>query len=270
LGSPVEVSFRTGLGDDPLSGVIAEAMRDHGLEDAAIVLPGTACGLYLLDGASGDMWYWRGDSAARELFQGEDWVPDGAPGLAFLSLITLQQMSVTARARVADWAAGIREGGGTVAFSANYRAAGWVSSEAAAAEATRLAARADLVFASVDDCRALFGARDPEAALDRLAELGIPEAIVTAGEDGVFVSAAGARLQAPAPILAERVDATGAGDTLAGAYLAWRSAGRSPLAAALAAVSVASRTVRFVGALPVSGSAEWRAIDELLSRLARD
>jgi 2-dehydro-3-deoxygluconokinase len=270
MGSPTEVAYRTGLGDDPLSDVIAEAMRDHGLVDAAVRLPGSACGLYLLDGASGRMWYWRGDSAARTLFHGEGWVPEGAPSLVFLSLITLQQMGEAARVRAADWAAGIREGGGTVAFSANHRAAGWPSSVAAAAEASRLASRADLVFASLDDCRAMFGASDPEAALDRLAELGVMEAIVTAGKDGVIVSAAGERLRVPAAPAAEPVDPTGAGDAFAGAYLAWRSAGRPPEAAARAAVRVAAQTVTFVGALPTAGSAEWAAMDDLLSRLCRE
>jgi 2-dehydro-3-deoxygluconokinase len=270
LGSPIEVAYRTGLGDDPLSDVIAEAMRDHGLANAAVRLPGAVCGLYLLDGPSGRMWYWRGDSAARTLLHGGAWVPDGAPSLVFLSLVTVQQMGGAARVRAAEWAAGIREGGGTVAFSANYRAAGWPSSQAAAAEASRIASRANPVFASLDDCRALFGASDPEAAIDAFAELGVAEAIVTAGEDGVIVSAGGERLHVPAVPAAEWVDPTGAGDAFAGAYLAWRNAGRPPEAAARAAVRVASQTVTFVGALPRAGSAEWAAMDDLLSRLSRE
>jgi 2-dehydro-3-deoxygluconokinase len=274
LGSPAEVSYRTGLGDDPLSGTIATALRDHGLVDASVRLPGRACGLYLLDGSTGDMWYWRGDSAARELFHGEDWLPNGAaPDLVFLSLITLQQMSEHARDLAADWVAGIHSGGGTVAFSANHRAAGWPSSAAAADEAARFAARADLVFASATDCAALFGTTGVEAALESIGRLGAGEAIVTAGEDGASVSAGGERLHVPAVTPAGdvrgAVDATGAGDAFAGAYLAWRSAGRPPEEAARAAVRVASQTVTFVGALPQAGSAEWSAMDGLLSELGR-
>jgi len=270
LVSPIEVAYRTGLGDDPLSGTIVTALNDHGLVDASVGLPGRACGLYLLDGSTGDMWYWRGDSAARELFRGEDWVPDGAaPDLVFLSLITLQQMSEHARDLAADWVAGIRAGGGTVAFSANHRAAGWPSRAAAAAEAARFAGRADLVFASAADCEALFGTAGVEAALDSLGMLGAGEAIVTAGEDGASVSATGERLHVPAVAPAATEDATGAGDAFAGAYLAWRSAGRPPEEAAGAAVRVASQTVTFVGALPRTGSAEWSAMDGLLSELAR-
>jgi 2-dehydro-3-deoxygluconokinase len=269
LGSPADVAYRTGLGDDPFSGTIALAMRDHGLVDTAIRLPGRACGLYLLDGSTGDMWYWRGESAARSLFHSEEWVPDGAPNLVFLSLITLQQMSEGARDRAAEWLSEIRDGGGTVAFSANHRSVGWPSAAAAAAEVARFAGRADLVFASAADCGALFGAADPDAALEFLAALGASEAIVTAGEDGVSVSAAGARLHVPGVAPTHTVDATGAGDAFAGAYLAWRSAGRSPQEAAHAAVRVASWTVTFVGALPRVGSPEWSSMDELLSELCR-
>ena len=195
------------------------------------------------------------------------------PDLAFLSLITLQQMSEHARDLAADWVGGIRGGGGTIAFSANHRAAGWPSSAAAAAEAERFVGRADLVFASAADCEALFGTAGVEAALESLGRLGAGEAIVTAGEDGASVSAGGARLDVPAVTPARDArgagDATGAGDAFAGAYLAWRSAGRPPEEAASAAVRVASQTVTFVGALPRPGSAEWSAMDGLLSELAR-
>jgi 2-dehydro-3-deoxygluconokinase len=269
LGAPAEVAFRTGLGVDPLSGVIAEAMRDHGLVDAAVRLPRAACGLYLLDGATGAMWYWRDDSAARTLFHGEAWIPEGSPDLAFLSLITVQQMSELARDRAAEWLGRVRGGGGTVAFSANHRAAGWTSTEAAAAEAARFAAGADLVFASVADCRALFGAPGPQAALDRLEGFGVTEAVVTDAEAGAVAFAGGARLHLPAVAPARPVDATGAGDAFAGAYLAWRSAGRSPETAARAAALVASQTVTFLGALPPNGSAEWFAMDALLAELTR-
>jgi 2-dehydro-3-deoxygluconokinase len=270
LGSGATVTYRTGLGDDPLSGLIADAIRDHGLVDGATRLPGRACGLYLLDGETGDMWYWRDESAARALFQGEDWVQGDAPDLVFLSLITLQQMSERARDRAATWLAGIRAAGGTVAFSANHRAAGWPSPEAAAAEAARFTGGADLVFASLADCRALFGTDDPEAALDLLTEMGAAEVVVTAGAGGASVSAGGVRLHVPAVPPAGRVDATGAGDAFAGAYLAWRSAGRPPDAAARAAARVASQTVTFAGALPRPGAPEWRAMDTLLSSMARE
>ena len=170
LGTEMDVAYVTGLGDDPLSDEIASAITDHGLVNASARIPGRACGLYLLERDSGAMWYWRGDSAARALFQDDGWIPAEQPDLVFLSLITLQQMSELARERAADWLATIRSHGATVAFSANHRATGWPSPEQASAVAARFVAASDIVFASVADCRALFASSDAGAAVDRLAD----------------------------------------------------------------------------------------------------
>ena len=266
LGTEMDVAYVTGLGDDPLSDEIASAVSGHGLVDASTRIPGRACGLYLLDGDSGAMWYWRRDSAARALFQGDDWIPAERPDLVFLSLITLQQMSDDARERAADWLATIRSQGATVAFSANHRAAGWPSPERASAAAGRFVAASDIVFASVADCTALFAWTDPRDAADRLTGLGAGEVLVTAGHDGAFLAADGSEIRLAA-YATETVDATGAGDAAAGTYLAWRSAGLPAEAAGRAAMRVASVAVAAVGALPTSGSPEEAAIDLALAEL---
>ena len=270
LGTGTEVEYRTGLGDDPLSDAIAEALAQHGLVDGAVRVPGGACGLYLLDGASGEMWYWRGDSAARTVFRGTDWIPDGAPAdLAFLSSITLQQMSGAARDRALEWFAEVRGRGGLAAFSANHRPAGWDSTDDAAAEVSRFVSAADVVFASATDCRSLFGDDHPEAALDRLTGFGPSETVLTSGAAGARVGTRGRRIDVPATP-ADAVDPTGAGDAFAGAYLAWRLAGRPPEAAARAAAGVAARTVTFLGALPRGSSEESAAMDGLVTELSRE
>jgi len=265
LGARMDVAYVTGLGDDPLSHEIASAITAHGLLDVSTRIPGRACGLYLLDEDSGAMWYWRGDSAARALLQGDRWIPAERPDLVFLSLITLQQMSDDARESAASWLATIRPRGATVAFSANHRVAGWPSPEQASAAAARFVAGADIVFASVADCRALFASADPRAAADRLIRLGAAEVVVTAGSDGAFVAAEGSLIHLGADAPRETVDATGAGDAFAGTYLALRSAGLSAEEAGAAAVRVASETVTHVGALPASGSPEDAAIDRALA-----
>lgn len=267
LGTEMDVAYVTGLGDDPLSDEITSAIIDHGLVDASTQIRGRACGLYLLDGDSGAMWYWRGDSAARALFQGDDWIPTERPDLVFLSLITLQQMSHDARERAADWLATIRSHGATVAFSANHRAAGWTSPEQASAAAARFVAASDIVFASVADTAALFASADPRIAIERLTGLGPREVAVTAGPDGAFLAADGSDIRLSVHAPTEAVDATGAGDAFAGTYLAWRSTGLPAEAAGRAAMRVASVTVASVGALPQRGSSEEEAIDRALAEL---
>lgn len=266
LGNPAEVAYVTGLGEDPLSDAIAGAIADQGLVDASVRMRGHVCGLYLLEDG-GAMWYWRGDSAARALFRGDDWIPAEDPDLVFLSLITLQQMSEDARERTAEWLATIRLRGATVAFSANHREAGWPSPDEASAAAARIIAGADLVFASVADCRALFGSPDPRAALRELTSLGAAEAVVTAGADGAFLSADDTQTHVDADASRRTVDPTGAGDAFAGTYTAWRCAGLPPDDAGRAAVHIASLTVASEGALPRSGSPEERAIDRALTEL---
>jgi 2-dehydro-3-deoxygluconokinase len=273
LQLPTEVAYVTGLGDDPLSDAIAEALPAHGLVDASVRLSGRTCGVYLLDGSSGAMWYWRSDSAAHALFQDANWIPDLAPDLAFLSLITLQQMSERCRDRTAEWLAAIRSDGAVVAFSANHRAAGWPSRPIASAAAETFIAAADLVVASAADCHGLFDTAEPEAALARLVDLGATEAVLTAGADGAFIAAGDARLHVHADEPSRVVDPTGAGDAFAGTYVAWRLAGRPPDRAAGAAVGVASATVAYEGPLPMLGSIEDVALDRAIrlevSRAAR-
>jgi 2-dehydro-3-deoxygluconokinase len=269
LGSGLEVAYRTGLGDDPLSDTIASAIVEHGLTDASIRIPGGVCGLYLLDGASGSMWYWRGDSAARALFQGAGWLPDGpAADLVFLSLVTVQQMGADARTRAIRWLDDIRDGGGRVAFSTNHRATAWPQPEAATAEASRFSAAADIVLASVPDGAALFGPDRPEALIDRLRELGAPEAVVTAGHQGAWVAMGDGRLHVPAASATTPIDTTGAGDAFAGAYLGWRTAGHAPDEASRAASRVAAEMVMFVGAVARPGSDASLAIDRVVRSLA--
>ena len=266
LGLRLEVTFRTGLGDDPLSDAIASAMPGHDVIDGSVRVPGRSCGLYLLEPASGRMWYWREASATRTLFDGTDWLPDGEPpDLAFLSLITLQQMSPASRDAAFAWIGDVRAAGGRVAFSANHRPAGWPSTEEARAQASRFVAASDIVFASDADARALFEGSAAADAAEAIAGLGPDEVVVTAGADGCALRAGGDTMTvAPEPV--EAVDPTGAGDALAGGYLAWRLAGRAPDAAVRAATRAAAATVSFVGALPRPGSADAGAVDAALVR----
>lgn len=68
--------------------------------------------------------------------------------------------------------------------------------------------------------------------------LGVPEIIVTLGSGGSLVWVRGELERVPAHSVGEAVDPTGAGDAFAAVYMAGRSAGRPPAAAARQAASV--------------------------------
>jgi len=82
-----------------------------------------------------------------------------------------------------------------------------------------------------DEARVVLGDLDLE-------DLGVPEIIVTLGSGGSLVWARGKLERVPACPVREPVDPTGAGDAFAAVYMAGRSAGHPPAAAARQATSV--------------------------------
>jgi sugar/nucleoside kinase (ribokinase family) len=71
-----------------------------------------------------------------------------------------------------------------------------------------------------------------------LAELGVPEVVVTLGSGGSLVYANGAVERIPARPIRGRIDPTGAGDAFAIAYLAARATGHPPAASARRATAL--------------------------------
>jgi sugar/nucleoside kinase (ribokinase family) len=113
----------------------------------------------------------------------------------------------------------------------------------------RLAAaldRADWISANAREAAALTGASEPGRAAQALAQ-GREGAIVRDGAQGCWLSLAGARAAAIAGFAVAAVDATGAGDTHIGAFIAASLAGRAPLEAARLANAAAALSVTAFG-----------------------
>jgi 2-dehydro-3-deoxygluconokinase len=251
LGVDVSVGYLSGVGDDPHSAEMRAAWRDEGIEDRALLVAGRSPGLYIVQtDAAGErsFAYWRGESAARALLSGTDWVAAVDAALVYLSGITLQLMSDTSRAALLARLDELRARGARVALDTNYRAAGWSSAAAAAAAIDAAAARADTVFTTLEDEAALHG---PLAVADVVARRRAAEVVVKAGADGVWLGAT----HLPAVIPERVADTTAAGDALAGAYLAARLGGREPLPALELAMGVAARVIAHPGALTPRGLA---------------
>jgi ribokinase len=100
-------------------------------------------------------------------------------------------------------------------------------------------------------CRAIFLNARATALLPpaRLAALGVPEVVETRGAAGARLTTPDGTLAVPAPARARPVrDTTGAGDALAGWYVAERVRGIAPADALRAAVAAASFSVGAIGA----------------------
>ena len=109
-------------------------------------------------------------------------------------------------------------------------------------------ARCDIVLPGLDDARALTGLRDVDAIADFYLHLGPALVAMTLGRDGVLVASRDRRERIPGHAVAA-VDATAAGDTFDGAFLARLLAGADPVAAARHANAAAALSTTGYGAV---------------------
>jgi 2-dehydro-3-deoxygluconokinase len=111
----------------------------------------------------------------------------------------------------------------------------------------------------MEDVAILTGLTDPDAILDFYLRLGPGVVVLKMGEAGAYLGLPGRRVCIPAHQVTA-VDATGAGDTLCGAFLARTLAGDAPEAAVRYAVVAAGLKCTGYGAVaPIPSAAQVRA-----------
>ncbi|MDO9499988.1 sugar kinase [Falsiroseomonas sp.] len=154
-----------------------------------------------------------------------------------------------------------RKAGVTVSFDTNLRLRLWPLRRASACIHTAVG-MSDLVFPSLDDARLLTGLVEPEAIVDFYLKL-CPLVLLKLGAAGLLVASREARAQIPG-FAVRAVDATGAGDTLAGAFLARAVAGDDTWQAARYANAAAALSTTGYGAVaPIPTAAEVHAFLEV-------
>lgn len=150
-----------------------------------------------------------------------------------------------------------RNAGVTVSFDTNLRLRLWPLRRASACIHTAVGL-ADICFPSLDDARHLTGLQEPEAIADFYLAL-CPLVLLKLGAQGVMVATREARATIEGFPM-EAVDATGAGDTFAGAFLARAVAGDDVWQAARYANAAAALSTTGYGAVaPIPSAAEVMA-----------
>jgi 2-dehydro-3-deoxygluconokinase len=150
--------------------------------------------------------------------------------------------------------------GAKLAYDTNYRPRLWPPARAAAVMHAAMA-HADYAFPGEEDVRTLTGLTDPDAMLDFYLRLGSKVVLLKMGEAGAYLGSADGRVRIP-PHKVAAVDATGAGDTFCGSFLARILAGDAPEAAArYAGVAAALKCTGYgaVGPIP-RAAAVWHAL----------
>jgi 2-dehydro-3-deoxygluconokinase len=269
LGMDLDVGYLTGLGDDEYSEGMRAAWAAQGVLDRSQTVEGCLPGLYTIrvdDRGERRFAYWRSASAARRLFGGTEWVDDVDGDIIHLSGITLQLTSPKAREALLHRLHELRRNGARISLDTNYRPSGWTSPDEAAHAMDQISQVASIALATWEDEAAMHHCRTPMDCADRLAAQGVHEVVVKSGANGAHLLVDGRLQHIPAAPAEQVLDTTAAGDSFAGAYLAARIDGQSPLDAARVAVEVAAVVVGHTGAILPADVSLATAVSRAINR----
>ncbi len=247
------VEMLGGAGDDEWGRWLRERIVAEGIDVGRFVLmpgAGTSHAFVSVDARGEPSFAFYGDPERPAAHAGDDLDPalSGDPGVLVVGSDTLlgeAEREVTMRA-----AAIARDRGWQVLCDPNVRPKRWADSDEMVRVIRELVAAAGVVKLNEAEARALTGAADAETAGRALCGVGPEVVVVTRGAHGALVVSAG-RSEAVTGIDAAVVDATGAGDCVAGVIAAALAAGVAPseLAAAVeVAMSAAAGVVAVWGA----------------------
>ena len=244
------VAYATAIGHDDAGERFLALWRAEGVDLGAVKLDAARpTALYLVThGAGGHQFHFYRTGSAASAYAPAD-VPEAmiARARMFYASGISQGISDSAADAVLHAIAVARHNQVRVAFGTNYRPRLWPRARAAAL--IHAAARqADILLVSLEDATALAGTADADAAADFYQRLGPAIVVVTLGAEGALLADGERRLRLPA-LQGAVVDATGAGDAFAGAFLARLLAGDATAPAARYASVAAGLKVRGYGAV---------------------
>lgn len=191
--------------------------------------------------------FYRSGSAASRVSPAD--VPKAQIAAAKVFHLSGISLAISPTACDAGYAAidAARTAGVQVSFDTNLRLKLWPLDRARAvmSDVLRLV---DIALPSWDDITAITGLTEPEAIADHCLRLGAKVVALKLGAEGALVASEAERHRV-APFPCRPVDATGAGDTFGGAFVARRVAGDGLLEAARYAAAAAALSTQGYGAV---------------------
>lgn len=259
-GAPtgIKVGMIAGLGRDMPGDSFMALWAREGIDTSTVTRTDRyLTGVYFVthDQSGHHFLHYRANSAAA-MFGPED-VPVRAIGHARMLYLSGISQGISTTACDATLAAidTARRHGVKVAYDTNYRPRLWPPARAAAVMRATIET-VDYALPGIEDARTLTGLTDPDAMLDYYLKLGPGVVVLKMGESGAYLATPQARVKIPA-FAVRTVDATGAGDTFCGSFLARILAGDSPEPAArYAAVAAALKCTGYGAVAPIPTPAQ--------------
>lgn len=253
--------YLSALGDDAHGRMLRELWDREGVDHSGVATHADAyTAIYFVthDASGHQFSFMRSGSAASRMN------PSTLPKerIESAKVLHLSGISLAISASACDTAyaaiAIARSAGVLVSFDTNLRLKLWPIDRARAVM-NDVMRRCDICLPSLDDVSAITGLADPDALVDHCLALGAKIVALKMGAHGAVVADATQRHRLDAHPC-KLVDATGAGDTFGGAFVARLVAGDDLLSAGRYAVAAAALSVEGYGAVdPIPFAARVRA-----------
>jgi 2-dehydro-3-deoxygluconokinase len=247
------VGYITAIGQDAPGDSFMAMWAREGVDTATVRRTGRALtGVYFVTHDAGGhhfLHYRKGSPAA---LYGPDDLPRAAIAAARMLFVSGISQGISTSTADAVFAAidVARQHGVKVAYDTNYRPRLWPAVRAAAVMHAAIA-QADYVFPGMEDAFVLTGLSEPDAILDFYLRLGCKVVVLKMGEGGAYLADGAGRVRI-APHAVRAVDATGAGDTFCGAFLARTLAGdQAEVAARYANAAAALKCTGYGAVAPI-------------------
>jgi 2-dehydro-3-deoxygluconokinase len=254
LPSDWSVDYVSAVGTDEISDTMLAFVAAQHIGTSRIArVADRSVGLYMIELNNGErkFSYWRSHSAAKTLADDsarlDGWLASASA--IFFSGITLAILSAEGRSNLFGALGRARVRGATIAFDPNIRLRLWPDPIEMRASVTKAASIADLVLPSFDDEAMAFGDAAPSATVARYLSAGAQIVVVKNGPHDVLVGFNDRQVTTPVTAVGAVVDATAAGDSFNGAFLASFLTQGDVAAAAKLGAAVASKVIGFRGAL---------------------
>ena len=250
--------YVTSLGQDWMGDAFLELWRSEGVDASCVSRHPTApTGVsFVTHSEAGHKFDYLRKNSAASLMSPEDLPVDYIAGARYFHLSAIgQAISDSARRTCAAAIDAARAAGVKISYDTNLRLRLWDLDSARKTIHATLA-RCDIALPSLDDSRQLTGLAEPDAIADYYLGLGAPLVALKMAADGCLIATSKERLRVPGHRV-KAVDATGAGDTFDGAFLARLLAGDGLAAAAhYANVAAALSTCGYGAVTPIPRVAE--------------
>jgi 2-dehydro-3-deoxygluconokinase len=247
------VGYITALGNDMPGDSFMALWAREGVDASSVIRTDRwLTGVYFVthDAQGHHFLHYRANSAAS-MYTAAD-LPETAIAAARMFYVSGISQGISTTAADAVFAAiDIARGNGVkVAYDTNYRPRLWPPARAAAVMHAAMTAT-DYALPGIEDVQTLTGLTDPDAMLDFYLRLGPKVVVLKMGESGAYLATPEHRVRIPKHEV-QVIDATGAGDTFCGCFLAHILTGDAPeQAARYASVAAALKCTGYGAVAPI-------------------